>query len=221
MPSLETAVLAILLGAIGLGWGIASDRISVRWPAHEEGVALRQGWDWRAPVVAVFGLIALASVPLRFDDPLERLLFVAYFLACTLIMATDLDQRIMPDVLTLPAIAVGVVVVLLGGDSLENRLPIILTVAAAILVPMLLFIASLPFGAEAFGFGDVKFLVGVGLLTGFTRIILTIFAAALAGGIVIAVLLVARKITLKSYVPFGPFLVIGLLWVTLLPSATS
>jgi prepilin signal peptidase PulO-like enzyme (type II secretory pathway) len=36
------------------------------------------------------------------------------------------------------------------------------------------------------------------------------------GGVVILVLLVARRVTLKSYVPFGPFLIIGAMWGALL-----
>jgi prepilin signal peptidase PulO-like enzyme (type II secretory pathway) len=32
---------------------------------------------------------------------------------------------------------------------------------------------------------------------------------------VIVVLLVARRITLKSYIPFGPFLIFGAIWAIL------
>ncbi len=35
-------------------------------------------------------------------------------------------------------------------------------------------------------------------------------------GIVIVVLLVARRVTLKPYIPFGPFLILGALWAILL-----
>jgi leader peptidase (prepilin peptidase)/N-methyltransferase len=38
---------------------------------------------------------------------------------------------------------------------------------------------------------------------------------ALLAGIVIVVLLVLRRITLKTYIPFGPFLIIGALWAIL------
>ena len=34
-------------------------------------------------------------------------------------------------------------------------------------------------------------------------------------GIVIVVLLVARRVTLKTYIPFGPFLILGALWAIL------
>ena len=210
--------LAFLFGAAGLIWGVASDRISARWPAHEDGSVRRV--DWRSVVVVAFGAIALAVVPIRFGDPGQRLLFGVYFGVCVLLMATDLDQRLMPDVLTLPLIALGALALVWGGDSLVSRSPAWMAVAGAIGVPAVLFIASLPFGEGAFGGGDVKFLVAVGLLSGLVRIVVSVFAGAMLSGVVIFGLLLTRRITLKSYVPFGPFLIAGALWAAMLPASS-
>jgi prepilin signal peptidase PulO-like enzyme (type II secretory pathway) len=171
-------------------------------------------------VVVVFAAAVLAAVPARFGDPGQRLVFGVYFGVCALLMATDLDQRLMPDVLTLPLIALGAVALVWGGDSLVSRSPAWLAVAGAIGVPAILFAASLPFGEGAFGGGDVKFLVAVGLLSGLIRIVLATFAAAMLSGVVILALLLGRRITLKSYVPFAPFLIAGAVWAAILP-ATS
>jgi leader peptidase (prepilin peptidase) / N-methyltransferase len=73
-------------------------------------------------------------------------------------------------------------------------------------------VASIPFGAGAFGLGDVKLLVGVGLMTGFLRTFNGLLAGLLAAGIVLAVLLATRRIGRRSFVPFGPFLIFGALW---------
>ena len=210
--------LAFIFGAAGLIWGVASDRISARWPAHEDGSVRRV--DWRSVVVVAFGAIALAVVPIRFGDPGQRLLFGVYFGVCVLLMATDLDQRLMPDVLTLPLIALGALALVWGGDSLVSRSPAWMAVAGAIGVPAVLFIASLPFGEGAFGGGDVKFLVAVGLLSGLVRIVVSVFAGAMLSGVVIFGLLLTRRITLKSYVPFGPFLIAGAIWAAMLPASS-
>ncbi|HEX7497911.1 MAG TPA: A24 family peptidase [Candidatus Limnocylindrales bacterium] len=210
--------LAFVFGAAGLIWGVASDRISARWPAHEDGSVRRV--DWRSVVVVAFGAIALAVVPIRFGDPGQRLLFGVYFGVCVLLMATDLDQRLMPDVLTLPLIALGALALVWGGDSLVSRSPAWMAVAGAIGVPAVLFIASLPFGEGAFGGGDVKFLVAVGLLSGLVRIVVSVFAGAMLSGVVIFGLLLTRRITLKSYVPFGPFLIAGAIWAAMLPASS-
>jgi prepilin signal peptidase PulO-like enzyme (type II secretory pathway) len=135
-------------------------------------------------------------------------------------MATDLDQRLMPDVLTLPLIALGALALVWGGDSLVSRSPAWMAVAGAIGVPTVLFIASLPFGEGAFGGGDVKFLVAVGLLSGLVRIVVSVFAGAMLSGVVIVGLLLTRRITLKSYVPFGPFLIAGAIWAAMLPASS-
>ncbi len=43
----------------------------------------------------------------------------------------------------------------------------------------------------------------------------TLFGLILAG-VVLLVLLVTRRIGRKSYVPFGPFLILGALWAVLI-----
>ena len=210
--------LALLFGLVGLVWGIAADRIGARWPRHEDGSVRHV--DWRTVVVAAFGAIALAAVPGRFDGAAERLLFGLFFVACVLHMATDLDQRLMLDVVTGPLIVLGALALIWGGDSLVSRSPAWLAVVGAILVPGVMLVASLPFGEGAFGLGDVKFLVAVGLLTGFLRVVIAVFAGAMIGGVVIFALLATRRVTLKSYIPFGPFLIIGAVWAVLLPAAS-
>jgi len=79
-------------------------------------------------------------------------------------------------------------------------------------LPIGLYLLSIPFGAGAFGMGDVKLLIGVGLMLGLTRTIGGLLAGLLAAGVVLAVLLVSGRIGRRTYIPFGPFLIIGALW---------
>ena len=79
-------------------------------------------------------------------------------------------------------------------------------------VPAAIYLVSIPFGAGAFGQGDVKLLVGVGLMAGGIRAFTGLVSGLFLAGIVLAVLLVTRRITLKSYVPYGPFLIFGAVW---------
>ncbi len=206
--------VSIVLGLAGLGWGVAADRLAARWPAHEDG-SIRPV-DWRTAVVALLGGAALAALPARFGAPVELALFGAYFLALVVLLATDLDQRLLPDVVTLPLIAVALAAALAGVDPfVAGSLP--LAVAAAVGLPLLLFVLSVPFGAGAIGMGDLKFLVGLGLLAGLERAVIAVVAGALLSGLVVAVLLVARRVSLRSFIPFGPFLIAGALWALLLP----
>jgi len=171
--------------------------------------------DWRTAVVAVTGALTMAVLGLHEPDPVPGVAFGAYLVALVLLLATDLDQRRLPDVVTLPAIPLALGFALLGLNPLVpvSALPIALVVA--IVIPVLLFLFSLPFGAGAFGMGDVKLLVSVGLMAGPFRLFSGVVYGALFAGIVLVLLLVTRRITLKSYVPFGPFLIVGAIWAML------
>ena len=205
--------IAILLGILGAGWGFVADRIGARWPAHDDGSV--RPIDWRTPVAVVTGALALGGLTVRFAEPVPAVVFGAYLVALVLLLATDLDQRLLPDVITLPAIPLALVFDLLGLNPLvpPGVLPIAIVVAVA--VPGLMYLLSIPFGAGAFGQGDVKLLVSVGLLAGPFRMFSGVVYGALLAGLVIVALLALRRITLKSYIPFGPFLIFGALWAIL------
>ena len=89
-------------------------------------------------------------------------------------------------------------------------------IAAATIIPAALYLPSIPFGEGAFGLGDVKLLVGVGLMLGLVRAFSGIVIGLFASGVVLGVLLVARRIGRRSYVPFGPFLILGAMWAVLI-----
>ena len=139
----------------------------------------------------------------------------SWFVTLIIGLATDLDQRLLPDVLTLPVIPVALVYAISGSNPLVGS-EVWLAVAAALAIPAVLYLPSIPFGAGAFGLGDVKLLIGVGLLAGGERALGCAIFALLLAGVVLAVLLAAHRIGRKTYVPFGPFFIIGALWAVLL-----
>lgn len=201
--------LLLLVVAGGAVWGLAADRIAARWPAHEDG-SIRPV-DWRTPLVAVFGGASLGALALRQDDQLALVIFGAYFVALTLLFATDLDQRLLPDVVTLPAIPLALLVGVLGWNPLVDG-QLASALLAAVVFPAGLYALSIPFGAGAIGIGDLKLLVSVGLLAGLGRTLAGVLVGALLAGVVVLVLLVLRRVTLRTYIPFGPFLIVGAVW---------
>nr|MBA2299429.1 prepilin peptidase [Chloroflexota bacterium] len=201
--------LSLVLGVAGAVLGVVADRFATRWPAHDEEHPPGRKADWRTVVCGVIGAVALGVLPLRFGgDVLALAVFGAWFVTLIVGLATDLDQRMLPDELTLPVIPVALLYAVSGLNPLVGG-GLVLAIAAAVLIPAVLYLPSIPFGAGAFGMGDVKLLVGVGLLLGGDRALGgTLFGLILAG-VVLAVLLVTRRIGRKSYVPFGPFLILG------------
>src|SRR5258707_536607 len=63
--------------------------------------------------------------------------------------------------------------------------------------------------------GDLKLLVSVGLLGGPVRLFFGLVFGAIVAAIAIVVLVGLRRITLRSYVPYGPFLIAGAIWALL------
>ncbi len=208
--------LSAILGAAGAALGVAADRFATRWPPHDEEHPPGRRVDWRTVLCGIVGAVALGLLPARFGgDTLALTVFGAWIVTLIVGLATDLDQRLLPDELTLPVIPIALVYAVSGLNPLVGG-AVLLAVLAAILIPAVLYLPSIPFGAGAFGIGDVKMLVGTGLLLGGDRALSgTIFGLILAGVVLLA-LLVTRRIGRRSYVPFGPFLIIGALWAVLI-----
>lgn len=212
MPS----ALSLAFAVAGLVLGLAADRLATRWPEHEPEDPAGRPVGWRTVVVGATGALAFGLLPARFgDDPLALALFGLWFAALIVGLATDLDQRLILDVTTLPVIPVALLYAVSGRNPLVGG-EVLFAVAAAVAIPAVLYLASLPFGAGAFGLGDVKLLAGAGLMAGASRTLGGVAVALIAAGIVLIVLLAARRIGRRSYVPYGPFLILGMLWAVLI-----
>lgn len=208
--------LSLVLAVVGGALGGAADRFATRWPEHDEEHPAGRAVDWRTIVCAVVGAVAFALLPGRFvDEPLALVLFGAWFVTMVVGLATDLDQRLLPDELTLPVIPLAAIYAVSGANPLVGD-AWILAVVAAIAIPLVLYLPSIPFGAGAFGMGDVKFLAGMGLMVGGERALAGTLAGLLIAGVVLVALLATRRIGRRTYVPFGPFLILGALWAVLI-----
>ncbi len=210
--------LALTLALAGGLLGFGADRLATRWPEHDEEHPPGRAIDWRTLVCIAAGAIAFGLLTRRFssaDDPLSTIVFGAWFVTLVVGLATDLDQRVLPNELTLPVVPIALLFALSGRNPLvgDDLVPALL---AAVLIPAVLYLPSLPFGAGAFGLGDVKFLAGMGMMVGGERALGGTLVGLLVAGVVLAVLLAARRIGRRTYVPFGPFLILGALWAVLI-----
>jgi leader peptidase (prepilin peptidase) / N-methyltransferase len=208
--------LAVLFGAFGALLGLLADRVAARWPEHEDGHV--RTVDWRTAVVVVSGAAAMAAAPLRWPEPAQLLVVEALFAALILLLATDLDQRLLPDVVTLPMIPVALVVLLLGWDPLlaGKGMGVVSGLAAAVVAPAFLLVSSILLRG-GIGMGDIKLAVSLGLLCGLSRLFTGFLLASAVSAVVLVALLAARRLTLRSYIPFGPVIIGGAVIGALLP----
>ena len=211
----DMGIFVALAGIAGAIWGYVADRIGARWPAHEDGSIRAR--DWRTILVVIVGGLAGAATVARFGaDPAHLLVIGIYVVALVLLFATDLDQRLLPDVITLPLVPYALVVFVLGaGPFVHTTDDLLWAVAAAILIPLALFLLAIPFGKGAIGEGDLKLLVSVALLAGAANVFYGLVVGAIVAGVVVGALVFSRRITMQSYVPYGPFLIAGSLWAIL------
>lgn len=205
--------LVLVLALAGAGFGVVADRLAVRWPEHDEEHPPGRQIGWRTLASAGIGAFAFGLLADRFAgaELAAQVLFGAWFACLVVGFAIDLDQRLLPDELTLPVIPLALLLDVSGHNPVVGT-DVVPAILAAIIVPAVLYLPSIPFGAGAFGIGDVKLLIGVGLMIGFVRTIGGLVAGLAASGLVLAILLVTRRIGRRTYVPFGPFLIFGALW---------
>jgi len=74
-----------------------------------------------------------------------------------------------------------------------------------------LLILNLITKGNGMGMGDVKLALFMGLFLGYPKIIIAFYVAFIVGAIFGLILMFFKKATKKSQVPFGPFMILGIL----------
>ncbi|AEG15545.1 Prepilin peptidase [Desulfofundulus kuznetsovii DSM 6115] len=115
----------------------------------------------------------------------------------------DLDHRIIPDRLTLFALAAGIpLAALQGAEALKDGL------IGSVLGGGILLIVAL-FSRGGMGGGDVKLAFAIGWYLGWQETLVALFLAFLLGAVVGVLWALRTGRTLKTAIPFGPFLSSG------------
>lgn len=87
-------------------------------------------------------------------------------------------------------------------------------------IPLGLIILSVlvPRFEKAIGMGDLKLLLAIELLIGLNALLKTMLIACIAFTIVAIILILAKKVSFKSNIPFGPFISFGAIFIILIQS---
>jgi len=148
-----------------------------------------------AGAVIAYGLTPLLAVRLAF--------------ACALIVlfVIDLQQGILPNVITLPGIVAGFVASLFLPPGWLSSLIGILAGGGVLFAIAEVYYRTR--GVEGLGMGDVKMLAMIGAFLGWPLMLLTLVLASFAGSVVGVGLLASRRGGLQAALPFGTFLALG------------
>lgn len=205
------------LAVAGGVWGLVADRIAARWPAHDDGHVRRL--DWRSVAIPLAAALAFAGLASRWSDPRDLIVVGVFFAALILLLAADLDQKLLPDAITLPLIPFALVVLVLSWDPLLSGkgLGLVSGLIAGFGAPAALVLTSRVFGG-GIGIGDVKLAVSLGLMCGIYLLIAGFLVASIFFAGLLVVLIATRRIGLKSAIPFGPILIAAGIIGALLPA---
>lgn len=165
--------------------------------------------------------MAVAAAALAVMPPLAALATGVLALMMALITLIDLRHFIIPDVLSFPAMPLGVVANMLvfhPGDWMagltESLLGAVIAGGSFYLLRAMWFRLR---GVDGLGLGDVKLAAVAGAWLGPALLASACLAAALAGlaGVLVAALRPGRKLAMTDEIPFGSFIapVILAFWV--------
>ena len=166
-------------------------RISVRYPAIE----LANGILW----------VAAYWVAPSWGDFFSGALLCSAGLA---LLAIDAEFQILPDVITLPGIAVGLALSFFS----VRRTPAGAALGAALGAGglyLLAFVYEKIAKQEGMGLGDVKMLGMIGAFLGPAGVLVTVLLASLSGSVIGVALILAKGGSGKTRLPFGVFLALG------------
>jgi len=164
--------------------------------------------------VALFFVLSYAFWPQALGTGVEIAHFILWLAAgviMAILFAYDVKWFLLPDKVSLLLALVGLAIVVLSAVETQDYLATGLTAlgSVAVLSGLYLLIYILSKG-KWIGFGDVKLGVGLGLIIiDWQLAIMALFLANFIGTLIVAPLLVSRKIKRSAHIPFGPLLITG------------
>jgi len=168
----------------------------------------------RYPIVEFLSGLIYLIVYLIYGFSVQTLIYIILLSALIIIAFIDLDQQIIPDVISLPGIVVGFIVsFFVPYISFINSALGILVGGGIILIIGLA--GSVIFKKEAMGGGDVKLAAMIGAFLGWRAIIISLFLGFFSGALAGISLILLKIKKREDAIPFGPFIILGSL-ITLL-----
>jgi len=162
----------------------------------------------RYPIVELLGGLSALGTYLKFGLSIEAPIYFMFIAALLVVTFIDLDQRIIPDVITLPGIPLlfAASFVLPQITWIQSLLGILIGGGSLYLVAWIYHLLT---RKEGMGGGDIKLLAMIGAVVGWPGVLFTIFASSLLGTLAGLAVMVHSRQGMKLAVPFGPFLAIG------------
>ncbi len=158
----------------------------------------------RYPMVELLGGVTLLTAALMSDSPATALFRSIFLLAMMAVVFIDLDHGIIPDAITIPGTILGFAVApTLGISWFDSGLGIFIGAGWLLLV---FFIYKMVRGVDGLGGGDVKLAAMLGAWLGWQGMFTSLLIGSLVGTGFGLYIILKRKGSGQSTLPYGPFL---------------
>ena len=138
---------------------------------------------------------------------------VAFATAMVALFAIDLEHHLLPNAITLPGIAAGLIVSLvLPPGIVDSILGTLLGGGVLWAIGEAYYRYS---GQEGMGGGDVKMLAMVGAFLGWKLVLVTLVLSSVAGSLIGVLVIAIKRGGMKYALPYGTFLALGALAASL------
>jgi prepilin signal peptidase PulO-like enzyme (type II secretory pathway) len=179
---------------------------------------------WRAPLVELGTALLFAYLWSRYGPSAQLALFTLYSCIFILVLLTDLEHRLVLNVVMLPAILFAIVSAFfrpdmryglaLFGGLFGFLLVFLIYLAGPLFVRVWSRMRGQTTTEVPFGFGDVTLSTFIGLVVGFPAVGFALAIGFFLGGIGAVAFILARVVLQRRYValtaiPYGPFLIAG------------
>ena len=159
----------------------------------------------RYPLVELANGLLYFAVARAMPPGAQAVVTMAFVTALLVLSLIDLDHHLLPDAITLPFIAIGVLASLLPGPP--SLLESALSAAGGFLgFAAIAWAAERHYKEEALGQGDWKMAAMLGAFLGWKALLVTVFFACLVGAVVGLGLMAAGRGSRRTHVPLGTFL---------------
>ena len=167
------------------------------------------------PIVEFLTGLTYLIIYLTYGLSIQSLIYIILSSALIIIAFIDLNEQIVPDVISLPGIVIGFILSFFVPyiSFINSGLGVIVGGGTILIIGLG---GSVIFKKEAMGGGDVKLAAMIGAFLGWRFIIISLFLGFFLGALAGIILIMSKIKSREDVVPFGPFIILGsfitLLW---------